>query len=239
MQITMEKLLEPTLRPRVKVCCISSIEEARLAIRYGVDALGLVANMPSGPGVISESTIEEIATTIPPSIGLFLLTSEQNVSTIVAQQRRCRVNTIQIVDRLEQGGFEDLRVALPGVSLVQVIHVTGEESLDEACRIAEMGIDALLLDSGDQRLPVKLLGGTGRTHDWSISRRIREEVNVPIFLAGGLNHENVANAISEVQPFGLDLCSSLRTGGRLDEAKLSRFLNEVRRHMMDHGNTTI
>ncbi len=231
--------MEPTLRPRVKICCISSIEEARLAIRYGVDALGLVAHMPSGPGVISESTIAEIATIIPPSIGSFLLTSEQNVSAIVAQQKRCRVNTIQIVDRLERGGFEDLRMALPGVSLVQVIHVTGEESLEEACRIAELGIDALLLDSGDQRLPVKLLGGTGRTHDWSISRRIREKVNVPIFLAGGLGHENVANAISEVQPFGLDLCSSLRTDGRLDESKLSKFVNEVRRHMMADAKTTI
>ncbi len=218
--------MEPTLRPRVKICCISNVAEAKLAILHGADAVGLVAKMPSGPGVISESTIAEIAAVIPPSVGSFLLTSELNVADIVTQQQRCRVNTLQIVDRLE-----DLRAALPGVSLVQVIHVTGEESIDEACHIAEQGVDALLLDSGDQRLPVKVLGGTGRTHDWTISRRIREAINIPLFLAGGLCAENVAIAIEEVQPFGVDVCSSLRTNSLLDEAKLSAFMNEVRKSL--------
>ncbi len=129
------------------------------------------------------------------------------------------------------------RAELPGVSLVQVIHVASEGSLDEACRFAELGIDALLLDSGDQRLPVKLLGGTGRTHDWSISRRIRDAVNVLIFLAGGLRPDNVARAISEVQPFGVDVCSSLRTNGILDELKLMQFLREVNRSVSAMGSS--
>jgi phosphoribosylanthranilate isomerase len=223
-----EEVLEPTLNPRVKVCCISNIAEARLALRLGADALGLVSRMPSGPGVIEESVIAEIAAITPPSIGSFLLTSELDVNSIVTQQRRCRVNTIQIVDRLERGSFEDLRGALPGVSIVQVIHVTGDESIDEACRVAELGIDALLLDSGNQRLPVKVLGGTGRTHDWTLSRKIRESVRVPLFLAGGLKVENVARAIEEVQPFGVDVCSGLRTNGQLDESKLSAFMHEIR-----------
>lgn len=224
-----EEVLEPTLNPRVKVCCISSIAEARLALRLGADALGLVSRMPSGPGVIEESVIAEIAAITPPSIGSFLLTSELDVNSIVTQQRRCRVNTIQIVDRLERGSFEDLRGALPGVSIVQVIHITGDESIDEACRVVELGIDALLLDSGNQRLPVKVLGGTGRTHDWTLSRKIRELVSVPLFLAGGLKVENVARAIEEVQPFGVDVCSGLRTNGELDELRLAEFMHEVRR----------
>jgi phosphoribosylanthranilate isomerase len=185
--------------------------------------------MPSGPGVIEESVIADIAAITPPSIGSFLLTSELDVHSIITQQRRCGVNTLQIVDRLERGCFEDLRASLPGVSIVQVVHVTGDESIDEACRVAELGIDALLLDSGDQRLPVKLLGGTGRTHDWTLSRKIRESVNVPLFLAGGLGIENVARAIEEVRPFGVDVCSGLRTNGELDELKLAEFMNEVRR----------
>jgi phosphoribosylanthranilate isomerase len=221
--------LEPTLHPRVKVCCISNVAEARLALRHGADALGLVSRMPSGPGVIEESVIAEIAAMTPPSIGSFLLTSEPDVNSIATQQRRCGVNTLQIVDRLERGCFEDLRAVLPGVSIVQVIHMTGEESIDEACRVAELGIDALLLDSGDQRLPVKVLGGTGRTHDWTLSRKIRESVRVPLFLAGGLKVENVARAIEEVQPFGVDVCSGLRTNGQLDESKLSAFMHEIRR----------
>lgn len=221
--------MEPTRLPRVKICCIANMEEARMALGYGADALGLVGKMPSGPGVISESAITDIAASIPPSVGSFLLTSEQSVPAIIAQQQRYRVNTLQIVDRLEHGSFADLRSALPGVSIVQVIHVTGEESIDEACEVAESGVNALLLDSGDQRLAVKLLGGTGRTHDWSISRRIREAVSVPIFLAGGLRPENVSAAIQEVQPFGLDVCSGLRTDGKLDERKLAMFFDEVGR----------
>ncbi len=219
--------MEAAQRPRVKVCCIGSAQEARLAIRYGASAIGLVAEMPSGPGVISEPVIAEIAAMVPPAIGSFLLTSEQDVSAIIAQQQRCGVNTLQIVDRLQIGNYEDLRAGLPGVSLVQVIHVTGEESFDEACRIAEQGVDGLLLDSGDQRLDVKLLGGTGRTHDWTISRRIRETVGVPVFLAGGLRPDNVAAAFQAVQPFGLDVCSGLRTDGRLDETKLAAFFEAI------------
>jgi phosphoribosylanthranilate isomerase len=215
-----------TVIPRVKICCISSLAEAELAIRYGASALGLVSAMPSGPGVIDEGLIAEIAAYAPPPIATFLLTSKQETEAIIEQHRRLRTNTLQIVDRLERGTYADLRAALPGIRLVQVIHVTGEESVDEAQSIAPQ-VDALLLDSGNQALAVKELGGTGRTHDWTISRRIREAVTKPIFLAGGLKPDNVAEAIREVRPFGLDLCSGVRTDGKLDEMKLARFFERV------------
>lgn len=88
-------------------------------------------------------------------------------------------------------------------------------------------VDALLLDSGNQKLAVKELGGTGRTHDWRISRQIVETVPVPVFLAGGLTPENVSTAIQEVRPFGLDVCSGLRTNGKLDGEKVKRFFASV------------
>ena len=218
--------MEPTRKPRLKVCCIQSVEEAHLAVRLGAAALGLVSEMPSGPGVISESAIAAIARQIPPPIASFLLTSRQDTAGIVEQQRRTRVSTIQICDRLEVGRHRDLRVALPGIALVQVVHVTGPESLDEARAVAPE-VDALLLDSGNQGLAVKELGGTGRRHDWSISRRIREAVPVPVFLAGGLRPENAAEAVAEVAPFALDVCSGVRTDGRLDEAKLARLVEAI------------
>jgi len=159
-----------TDHPRVKICCISSREEARIAIECGASALGLVSAMPSGPGVIPEETIAEIAASVPPPIATFLLTAKQDTESIIAQQRRCRTNTIQIVDRF-LGTYEDLRTALPGISIVQVVHVTGEESLEEAIAVATH-VDALLLDSGNPLLAVKELGGTGRRHNWTLSRRI-------------------------------------------------------------------
>ncbi|MGE0885614.1 MAG: phosphoribosylanthranilate isomerase [Blastocatellales bacterium] len=210
------------MKPRIKICCISSLEEAELAIRYGASALGLVSAMPSGPGVIDEDLIAEIAARVPPPIATFLLTSKQDVDSIIEQHRRLRTNTIQIVDRLERGSYADLRTALPGISLVQVIHVNGEESVEEAAALSQR-VDAILLDSGNQTLSVKELGGTGRTHDWTISRKIRDAARVPIFLAGGLKAGNVVEAIRAVQPFGLDLCSGVRTDGKLDEEKLARF----------------
>ena len=213
-------------KPRVKICCISSVEEARMAIEHGASAIGLVSEMPSGPGVIPEELITTIAGTVPPSIASFLLTSKQDASSIIGQQRRTGANTIQICDRLELGSYQELRSALPGTSLVQVIHVNGPEALEEAKSI-ESYVNGILLDSGNPELSIKELGGTGRTHDWRLSRTIRDSVNVPIFLAGGLTPENVVSAIRQVEPFGVDVCSGVRTDGRLDAEKLSSFVTNV------------
>jgi len=193
-----------------------------MAIDAGASAVGLVSAMPSGPGPIPEDLIAEIAATIPPGVSSFLLTCLQDAASIIDQQRRLGVNTIQICDRLMQGSYQELREALPGVSLVQVVHVTGPEAVEEAIAVAPQ-VDAVLLDSGNQSLKIKELGGTGRTHDWSLSRKIREAIEAPLFLAGGLNPSNVAAAIREVQPFGIDVCSGLRTNGRLDSHKLKQF----------------
>lgn len=193
-----------------------------MAIAAGASALGLVSAMPSGPGPIPEELIAEIAATIPPGVSSFLLTCLQDAASIIDQQRRLRVNTIQICDRLTEGSYQDLREALPGISLVQVVHVTGPEAVEEAIAVAPH-VDAILLDSGNQSLAIKELGGTGRTHDWTLSRKIRESIEAPLFLAGGLNPANVAAAIREVQPYGIDVCSGLRTNGQLDSDKLKRF----------------
>ena len=209
--------------PRIKICCIASVEEAWTAIRAGASALGLVSAMPSGPGVIEEAQIAEIAARVPPPIATFLLTASSSADAIIAQQRRCGTNTLQLVDRVEEGCYRRLREALPGVRLVQVVHVTGEASVDEALAAAAE-VDALLLDSGNPALAVKELGGTGRTHDWRHSRRICEQAAVPVFLAGGLRPENVGRAVRAVAPFGLDVCSGVRTEGTLDPDKLRRFV---------------
>jgi phosphoribosylanthranilate isomerase len=218
--------MDAVAKPRVKICCIASLGEAWKAISTGASALGLVSEMPSGPGVIPEERIAEIAARVPPPIATFLLTSLTDVRAIALQHDRCRTNTIQLCDALESGTHADLRRALPGIALVQVVHVTGRESIDEALEVAE-SVDALLLDSGNPKLDVKELGGTGRVHNWLVSREIRERSHVPVFLAGGLRPENVREAIQTVGPFGVDLCSGVRTDGLLDDEKLAGFLRAV------------
>jgi phosphoribosylanthranilate isomerase len=182
--------------------------------------------MPSGPGVISEEAIARIAATVPPPIATFLLTSKRSPQAIIAQQRRCRTNTLQLCDHLPVTVYARLRDELPGIALVQVVHVTDPASVDYAVTAAAH-VDALLLDSGNPSLAVKELGGTGRTHDWTLSRRIRDAIGIPVFLAGGLNPANVAEAIAAVQPFGLDLCSSVRTNDHLDPVKLRAFFAAI------------
>lgn len=208
------------------MCCIASVGEAWLAIQHGASALGLVSQMPSGPGVINEDKIAEIAKVLPPSISSFLLTSKQNPSDIIEQHDRCKTNAIQLCDRLRITDYEALREAMPGIGLVQVVHVTGEEAVQEAGIVAPH-VNGILLDSGNQSLKVKELGGTGRTHDWSLSRRIRQKVNTPVFLAGGLNPENVGEALRQVQPFAVDVCNGVRTDGKLDERKLAAFFKGI------------
>jgi phosphoribosylanthranilate isomerase len=212
---------------RVKICCISSIEEGQMAVQHGADALGLVGHMPSGPGVIEDSMISAIARRTPPPIATFLLTSETSPEQVIAHQQKVHTNTIQIVDALADEDYASIRAALPGVKLVQVIHVLDEQSLEDALAVAPE-VDALLLDSGNPNAATKILGGTGNTHDWDISRKIVEQAGVPVFLAGGLNARNVKAAVEYVQPFGVDLCSGVRTEGKLAPYKLDAFFSALR-----------
>lgn len=163
---------------------------------------------------------------MPPPVATFLLTSETKPKDIASHYRRVNTTTIQIVDALEEREYDLLRRELPNVKLVQVIHVIDSNYIKEAVEISDF-VDAILLDSGNPNLSVKELGGTGRTHNWDLSREIRQSISIPLFLAGGLNKDNVGEAIESVRPFGLDLCSSVRTNGKLDEKKLEDFFKAV------------
>ncbi len=214
------------MRVRLKVCCITTAEELALAVQAGADAVGLVSAMPSGPGVIREEVIAELSSCVPPGVSTFLLTSLQEGKGIIDQHRRCQTSTLQLCDWVEPEVRSQLRAELPGVKLVQVIHVVGREAIDQAAA-AEATADALLLDSGRPTDPQRSLGGTGQTHNWQISKLIRERATKPVYLAGGLNHTNIAEAIGVVQPFGVDVCTGVRSQGRLDPRQLDAFIETL------------
>jgi phosphoribosylanthranilate isomerase len=211
---------------KVKICCISSIEEASLAIAQGAAAIGLVGRMPSGPGIITDELIHSIAKTVLPPIDSFLLTSETTAEAIIAHHNKVNTTTIQMVDALSGREYHKIREAIPHVKLVQVIHVLDEKAVQEAIEISEW-VDAILLDSGNPNLSTKVLGGTGKTHNWDLSKKIRENISIPTYLAGGINKDNIRKAIDHVQPYGIDLCSSVRTNGQLDERKLEELFKAL------------
>jgi phosphoribosylanthranilate isomerase len=214
------------MKVKVKICCISSIEEAKLAIAHGAAAIGLVGRMPSGPGIITDELIHSIAKTVLPPIDSFLLTSETSAEAIIAHHNKVKTTTIQIVDALSGREYHKIREAIPHVKLVQVIHVLDENSIQEAIEISEF-VDAILLDSGNPNLSTKVLGGTGKTHNWDLSKKIRENISIPTYLAGGINKDNIRMAIDHVQPYGIDLCSSVRNNGQLDERKLEELFKAL------------
>jgi phosphoribosylanthranilate isomerase len=212
---------------RVKICCIASDAEADLAIEANADALGLVSAMPSGPGPIPEEAIASIVHGVGTRTATVLLTSRQDAAGIGAQLDRIHPTVVQRVDELAEREYIALRTSHPSVVLMQVIHVRGDQSVREASAVAPF-VDAVLLDSGNPAATVKELGGTGRVHDWGVSRAICDAVRLPVFLAGGLRASNVAEAIETVRPFGVDVCSGVRSDGRLDRDKVHAFMHAVR-----------
>ncbi len=218
---------------KIKICCISSKEEAEIAIREGATTIGLVGHMPSGPGVISDPLIKEISAAVPDFIDTFLLTSETTVTGIVTHYERTQTRSIQLVDYPNRSVYHLLKKRLPQVKIIQVVHVIDDSSVVFAKEI-ENEVDALLLDSGNTLLKTKQLGGTGRTHDWSLSQKIVKHSTKPVYLAGGLNSANIAEAIQIVKPYGVDICSGVRTEDRLDVLKLKAFFKSL--HQM-HSKT--
>lgn len=209
------------MRTRLKVCCIASVEEARAAVLAGASAVGLVGEMPSGSATIADALIAKIADSTPPPVSRFLLTSRIEPSPVVGHVAACRVDTVQLVDKFPTETYVALRAELPHVRVVQVLHVEGMDAVAEAQRVAPH-VHAILLDSGRPSAEERELGGTGRVHDWQISCELVQAVpDTPVFLAGGIGPGNVREAIRQVQPYGIDLCSGVRTDGRLDLAKLA------------------
>lgn len=213
---------------QVKICCIRSPEEARLALSYGAAAVGMVSEMPTGPGELPESAIRAIVDSVPRTTGTFLLTAVRDVSRLVEKARSCGVNTLQLWDSLAPDEYARLRAEIPGVSIVQAIHVVGPSVVDRA-REAARRADALVLDSSNPEVPYRWERQSGQAHDWEISREIVESVDCPVLLSGGLTSENVEYAARTVRPYGVDVCTGVRTDGALDRRKVTSFFEAIRR----------
>ena len=214
------------ISPKVKICCISNLNEAALAIKYGAFAIGLVGEMPSGPGVIDIKLSREIVKGVGDKIHTFYLSSKTEAVHIIEEYKQVGSSFIQLVDIVKPYEYQVIRDEIGDVKIVQVIHVMDEGAIAYAQSIEDK-VDMILLDSGNPGLATKKLGGTGKTHDWELSKKIVDSVQIPVFLAGGLMPENVRKAVLDVGSYGLDVCSGIRSGGFLDEAKLARLMRNI------------
>jgi phosphoribosylanthranilate isomerase len=213
-------------RIRIKVCGNRSEDDLTAAVAAGADAVGLI----SGVTHVSEDAIEPdraaaLARLVPPYVSVVLVTHLATVESILALADRVRPDTLQPHGEIEPSVCAAVREARPLLRTSQAVHVTGPEAVERAARFAPH-CDALLLDSRT----ADRLGGTGRTHDWSLSRRIADRLGLPVILAGGLTAENVAQAIGVVEPYAVDVNSEVDdSNGDKDPQRLRAFTMAARR----------
>jgi phosphoribosylanthranilate isomerase len=217
-----------------KICCMQSEAEIDMAAAAGARAVGIVGPMPNGAGFLDEETAARLARYAVKRHGdkvwATLLTKRTRAADIADHVAATGANAVQIVDRPEAGTHAFLRARFPALKILQVIHVEDERAINEA-RDCGAEVDAILLDSGKPSAASPTFGGTGDTHDWSVSRRIVETCGRPAFLAGGLTPQNAGEALRAVRPYGLDICSGLREKDRgyaLNVEKLAAFAAALR-----------
>lgn len=203
----------------LKICCIQSLDEARLAIREGATHIGLLPESTGGDRAIPEARVLAIAAATRDAAASVMVTQERDVVALCAQHARCGTSAIQLARPLAPEAYAALRAAVGSVSLIQSVHVDGPSAVAVA-RTLMPHVDVLLLDSGRADGSPAELGNTGRVHDWQISRAIVEASSRPVLLAGGVGPDNVAEALRVVGPAGVDICSGVRTSGHLDEDRL-------------------
>lgn len=215
-------------KTQIKVCCIANAEEAQIALNQGINAVGLVGHMPSGPGVIGSDRAASIIAALPGGVDSFFLTSHELGRDIVEALGVIKASTVQIVRHIDPVEYLPIIENLPNLRRIQVIHVENDSALGLIERYNEVA-DAFLLDSGKTMGTNPQFGGTGKVHDWVISKQFVQSTDLPVYLAGGLSPENVFRAVTEVRPAGVDVCSGVRSNDTLDLEKLQAFVQEVKR----------
>ncbi|MHC8597672.1 phosphoribosylanthranilate isomerase [Arenicellales bacterium IMCC55707] len=215
-------------KTQIKVCCIANAEEAQIALNQGINAVGLVGHMPSGPGVIGSDRAASIIAALPGGVDSFFLTSHELGRDIVEALGVIKASTVQIVRHIDPVEYLPIIENLPNLRRIQVIHVENDSALGLIERYNEVA-DAFLLDSGKTMGTNPQFGGTGKVHDWVISKQFVQSTDLPVYLAGGLSSENVFRAVTEVRPAGVDVCSGVRSNDTLDLEKLQAFVQEVKR----------
>ena len=215
---------------RVKICGVTTPADAALAARLGADAIGVLVGLlhPSEDELDPERAAGIVAA-LPPFVVGTLVTHRTELDELRRLCRLVRPHVVQLHGGIPRDDVSALRREFPTVRLVGCVHVDGERTLEDARRAAAH-VDAILLDTKT----ATRIGGTGVTHDWSISRRVREALpTTPIILAGGLTPDNVARAIGVVRPYAVDVNSGVSARRGVKSAELIEgFISAVRASQM-------
>jgi phosphoribosylanthranilate isomerase len=210
---------------RVKICGIRRVEDALAAVHAGADAVGCLVGLDyATPDRVDPAAARVIFESLPPFVARVLVTHRTGLADVTALMRESGATVAQLHGEFPTVAISALREALPYAAIVKSVHVTGEESIAAAVAASRVA-DAVLLDTKARGR----IGGTGVTHDWSISARIAATSSKPVILAGGLTPDNVAEAIAHVRPYAVDVNSGTRgADGFKDHAKVRAFIDAAR-----------
>ncbi|MFA5384974.1 MAG: phosphoribosylanthranilate isomerase [Eubacteriales bacterium] len=211
---------------KIKICGINNFEDLQSCIKAGADALGFLVGLthPAEDKLEDIRLAKSLIDRIPPFVSTVMVTHLTNEGEIVNLARCMGTTSVQINDYTEPSVLKKVCDGLKDIKIIKSVHVTGSDAI-ELTKAYLPFADAILLDSREG----PRIGGTGKTHDWEISRKIVQESNKPVILAGGLNPGNVYEAVKKVQPFAVDVNSGVETNFRKDPAKINLFINEARR----------
>lgn len=186
---------------RVKICGVRSLDEARAVVEAGADALGFHIALEHSKCPIGEATASSIIAHMPPFVASVIVTTALDSKELIRIARATGANTLQLQGEVSADTIRAVKAVFPYFKVYAVVHVFGTDAIEAAKKIE--GADAIILDSADKTSGAR--GGTGKTHDWNVSRAVVESVSLPVILAGGLTPENVAEAIHVVRPYAVDV----------------------------------
>ncbi|HIH74247.1 MAG TPA: phosphoribosylanthranilate isomerase [Methanosarcina sp.] len=224
------------LKTRIKICGICSPEDIELAALYGADAVGFITEVPvESPRKLDSDTSADLISKVPRCLDSVMVIMPENSSRALELIEKVRPDVVQIHSNLSPVELEIIRektdipiiktLSVPAGMGASKVQSLVKRLLEEVRELEKSGVvDSVLLDSGI----AGKTGGTGCIHDWDLSRRIAEETELPLILAGGLKPENVQEAIKVVSPYAVDTASGVETLGKKDAAKIRNFIEEVR-----------
>ena len=213
----------------VKICGIRRQADALLAAELGADAIGLlVGQKHNSPDFVSATVARDIFRALPPSVDAVLVTHVEDVDELERLLQESEITTVQLHSEIAPSSVERLRHRLPHPKIFKSVNIISADSVAYPETFEQL-VDGFVLDSIN--VATGQVGGTGKTHDWSVSREIvMRYPDVPIILAGGLNSENVRSAIERVRPFGVDVNSGTKAAdGFKDPRKMEAFINQAKR----------
>ncbi|AKB32299.1 Phosphoribosylanthranilate isomerase [Methanosarcina siciliae HI350] len=223
-------------KTRVKICGIRGQEDIELAALYGADAVGFITEVPvESPRKLDSDAAAALISKVPKCLDSVMVIMPETSACALELIEKVKPNIVQVHSGLPLSELEAVRektdipiiktLSVPAGQEASKLHNIVTRLLEEVRALEGSGaVDSVLLDSGI----AGKTGGTGCVHDWDLSRRIAEETELPLILAGGLKPENVQEAVRAVSPYAVDTASGVEDRGKKDAAKIRKFIEEVR-----------